>query len=74
MHLTEQMTQLAKQAKMASRELAKLTTREKNNCLLAMAEALEKNSAALKEANALDMEVGGETGPFLRHARPAQAR
>jgi glutamate-5-semialdehyde dehydrogenase len=60
MHLTEQMTQLAKQAKAASRELAKLTTAEKNSCLLAMADALEKNSGALKEANALDMEVGAK--------------
>jgi glutamate-5-semialdehyde dehydrogenase len=62
MNLTEQMTQLAKQAKTASRELAKLTTREKNDCLLAMAEALEKNSAALKEANAQDMEVAAKLG------------
>src|SRR5450432_1559263 len=54
------MTQLAKQAKTASRELAKLTTREKNDCLLAMANALEKNSATIKEANALDMEVGAK--------------
>src|SRR5450432_3479653 len=54
------MTRLAKQAKTASRELAKLTTREKNDCLLAMANALEKNSAAIKEANALDMEAGAK--------------
>jgi glutamate-5-semialdehyde dehydrogenase len=54
------MTQLAKQAKAASRELAKLTTAEKNSCLLAMADALEKNSSELKEANALDMEVGAK--------------
>jgi glutamate-5-semialdehyde dehydrogenase len=60
MNLNEQMTQLAKQAKAASRELAKLTTREKNACLLAMADALEKNSSALKEANALDLEVGAK--------------
>jgi glutamate-5-semialdehyde dehydrogenase len=40
-NLTEQMTQLAKNAKAASRELAKLSTREKNDCLLAMAGALE---------------------------------
>ena len=60
MILLEQMTQLAKQAKAASRELAKLTTAEKNSCLLAMADALEKNSAALKEANALDMETGAK--------------
>ena len=52
------MTQLAKAAKASSRELAKLTTAEKNTCLLAMADALEKNSDALKAANALDMEVG----------------
>ncbi len=58
MNLNEQMTQLAKQAKAASRELAKLSTREKNDCLLAMAGALEKNSGAIKKANALDMEIG----------------
>jgi glutamate-5-semialdehyde dehydrogenase len=62
MNLTEQMTQLAKQAKAASRELAKLTTAKKNSCLLAMADALEKNSAAIKEANALDMEFGAQHG------------
>jgi glutamate-5-semialdehyde dehydrogenase len=62
MTLTEQMTMLAKQAKAASRELAKLTTAEKNSCLLAMAAALEKNAAALKEANALDMDAGAKMG------------
>ena len=62
MTLTEQMTALAKQAKAASRELAKLTTAEKNACLLAMADALEKNAAAIKEANALDMEAGAKMG------------
>jgi glutamate-5-semialdehyde dehydrogenase len=56
------MTRLARQAKAASRELARLTTAEKNACLLAMAEALEKNSAALKEANALDMQFGASHG------------
>jgi glutamate-5-semialdehyde dehydrogenase len=62
MTLIEQMTQLAKQAKAASRELAKLTTGEKNACLLAMAGALEKDAEALKQANALDMEVGAKIG------------
>ncbi|HVU08254.1 MAG TPA: glutamate-5-semialdehyde dehydrogenase [Verrucomicrobiae bacterium] len=60
MNLTEQMTQLARNAKAASRELAKLSTHEKNDCLLAMAEALEKNSSAIKEANARDMEIGAK--------------
>jgi glutamate-5-semialdehyde dehydrogenase len=54
------MTRLAKQAKAASRELAKLTTAEKNACLLAMADALEKNTDALKQANDLDMEVAAK--------------
>ena len=62
MTLLEQMTQLASQAKAASRQLARLTTAEKNACLLAMAEALERNAAALKTANALDMEVGARLG------------
>jgi glutamate-5-semialdehyde dehydrogenase len=61
-NLPEQMTRLAKQAKAASRELAKLTTAEKNSCLLAMAGALEENAGALKEANALDMEFGARHG------------
>ena len=56
------MTLLASQAKAASRELAKLTTREKNDCLLAMADALENNSAALQEANARDMDAAAENG------------
>ncbi|MGC3958228.1 MAG: glutamate-5-semialdehyde dehydrogenase [Verrucomicrobiota bacterium] len=62
MNLLEQMTQLAKQAKTASRELAKLTTAEKNAILLAMADALEANAAAIKDANALDMEFGAKAG------------
>jgi len=56
------MTQLARQAKAASRELAKLTTREKNECLLAMADALEKHSTALKEANTQDMDTAARLG------------
>jgi glutamate-5-semialdehyde dehydrogenase len=62
MNLNEQMTRLAKQAKAASRELAKLTTADKNACLQAMAAALETNAAAIQEANALDMEFGAQHG------------
>jgi glutamate-5-semialdehyde dehydrogenase len=62
MTLKEQMTQLAQQAKAASRELARLTTAEKNACLLAMATALEQNAAVLKKANALDMEFAAQHG------------
>src|SRR2546421_11968562 len=62
MTLTEQMTQLAKQAKAASRELARLTTAEKNDCLLAMADALEQNRDDLKKANARDMDTAAKMG------------
>ena len=62
MNLTDQMTLLAKQAKIASRQLANLSTREKNECLLAMAVALEKNVAAIQEANGLDMEAAAGHG------------
>jgi glutamate-5-semialdehyde dehydrogenase len=56
------MTRLAKQAKSASRELARLATAEKNACLLAMAAALEQNAGALKQANALDMAAAAKSG------------
>lgn len=62
MTLTEQMTQLAVQAKAASRELAKFTTAEKNQCLVAMAEALERESADIKRSNAIDLEAAGKAG------------
>lgn len=62
MTLTEQMTQLAKQAKAASRQLATLSTPQKNTCLLAMAGALEQNSPAIKAANELDMAAAAKMG------------
>src|ERR1700690_1512445 len=62
MTLNEQMTRLARQARVASRELAQLTTAGKNSCLLALAAALEKNADAIKSANALDMEAAAKSG------------
>jgi len=62
MTLNEQMTRLARQARVASRELAQLTTAEKNSCLLAMAAALEKNADAIKSANALDVDAAVKSG------------
>ncbi len=62
MNVTEQMTLLAKQAKAASRALVRLSTAEKNACLLAMADALEAKRDAIKQANALDMECGATSG------------
>ena len=62
MSLLDQMTELARQAKAASRELAKLSTAEKNGALLAMSDALEARAPQLKEANAKDMATGATMG------------
>jgi len=62
MTLNEQMTRLARQAKAASRELARLATAEKNSCLLAMADALEKNTGAIQAANLADLEAAAKSG------------
>jgi glutamate-5-semialdehyde dehydrogenase len=62
MTLTEQMTQLGRQARAAARELARLTTAEKNECLLAMADALEQDRDPIQQANALDMAAGKDSG------------
>ena len=43
-------------AKAAKIQISTLTTEQKNEALLAMADALESNEAAILEANALDME------------------
>lgn len=60
--LHEQMTQLASQAKAASRMLARLSTAEKNRCLENMADALEKSGEVIKQANTADMETGARMG------------
>jgi glutamate-5-semialdehyde dehydrogenase len=62
MNLTEQMTILGRQARAASRGLAKLSATEKNLCLVAMATALEKCRPAIIEANEKDMAAGKESG------------
>ncbi|HUD45278.1 MAG TPA: glutamate-5-semialdehyde dehydrogenase [Candidatus Baltobacteraceae bacterium] len=62
MTLTEQMTRLGRQAREASRHLAQLTTPQKNDCLLAMASAIEESRAAIQQANATDMENAAQTG------------
>ncbi|MBM3832156.1 MAG: glutamate-5-semialdehyde dehydrogenase [Verrucomicrobia bacterium] len=62
MNLAEEMSRLARQAKAASRSLAKLSTAEKNACLLAMANALEEHGPAIQRANELDMAAGTQAG------------
>src|SRR4051812_3096560 len=62
MTLAEQMTHLAQEAKTASRTLARMSTEGKNACLLAMAGRLEHEAAAIKAANALDLDVASKMG------------
>ena len=56
------MTDLAARARLASRELAKLTTVQKNDCLEAMAAALQRSAPAIREANQKDMAAGAASG------------
>jgi len=53
---------LGVRAKDASRALARLTTEEKNRCLVAMADALETNRDAIRRENEKDMKGGAESG------------
>jgi glutamate-5-semialdehyde dehydrogenase len=62
MNLTEQMLELGRQAKEASRALALLSPEQKNACLQAMAGALEAGLATIRAANQLDMEAGARNG------------
>jgi glutamate-5-semialdehyde dehydrogenase len=62
MMLLDQMTGLARRAREASRALARLKPDQKDACLLVMAEALEGNAAALKEANLQDLETAQQMG------------
>ena len=54
--------EICKKAKAASYELAKLPTKTKNQALLNMAEALEKNVSEILEANQKDVSASRERG------------
>lgn len=62
MSIVEEMRELARRAKAASRALARLTTEEKSRVLTAMADSLTAAGESLKEANSRDLEVGRELG------------
>jgi len=71
------MISLARQAKAASRQLARLAPAEKNRALVAMADALAAAGPALAEANAKDLEVGrslGLSGAMLDRLALTEAR
>ncbi|MCR4568194.1 MAG: glutamate-5-semialdehyde dehydrogenase [Pseudobutyrivibrio sp.] len=54
--------ELATKAKEAKYEVAKLSTEQKNQGILAVADALENNAADIISANAIDMENGEKKG------------
>jgi glutamate-5-semialdehyde dehydrogenase len=56
------MATLGQQARAASRLIASSPTAQRNEALLAMAEAIEAEVGALKSANALDLEAGRARG------------
>jgi glutamate-5-semialdehyde dehydrogenase len=58
MSLQEEMRAIASNAKAAARQMTRLTTQEKNACLISMANALEANAEAIKAANKKDMATG----------------
>ena len=60
--LKQQALRLGKQAKIAARQLAPLSSAEKNRALLLMAEKLEAKSAFLVEENRKDLEFATANG------------
>ena len=62
MDVKEQVLKIGADAKAASRELAKLSTRRKNAILEAMAEELDAQRAFIQAENNKDLEAGREAG------------
>jgi len=62
--MSEQKTiiEIAKQAKLAAQKLAYLDTQTKNNALIKMAQALEKSTAKILNANNIDIENAKANG------------
>lgn len=62
MTLAEQMRQLGLQARSAARQIARLTRAEKDDCLQAMADALEARMPELLTANTADLGAARQAG------------
>ncbi len=62
MQSKEEVLRRVKEAKEASRVLARLSTEVKNRALTAMADLLEEKATLIKEENAKDLEYGREKG------------
>ena len=62
MNVHDTILEMATKARAAAAGLAKKTTDEKNDALLAIADSLEKNRAAIVAANGIDLEHAKEAG------------
>ena len=62
MNVSEYMSKLGQQARDASRVLANCETAQKNNALVAMADAINQGRAVLKQANQQDLDAGALKG------------
>lgn len=62
MNINDYVIEKAKNASLAARKLGTLDTNIKNNALIAMAEALEKNKDNILEANSIDVENAKKSG------------
>ena len=62
MQAREEVLERVREAKEASRVLARLSTEVKNRALMAMADLLERKAELIKEENAKDLECGKEKG------------
>ena len=62
MNVAEYVHDMAVRARAAAGELAKLTTAEKNAALNAIADRLEKDAAAIRQANAIDVANAKKAG------------
>lgn len=74
---SQEMIELGKNAKEASRLLARLTTADKNDALFQMAAALELNMEKIIQANKKDIEIARENGltePLIERLTLNEAR
>lgn len=62
MEVITNLRSIGKKARVASRSLAVLTTRQKNNALLVIADHLEKNADSVLKENAMDVSRARENG------------
>lgn len=75
--LEQQILELGKRARAASRRLARLSSEQKNKVLLAMADELVRSSATILEANASDVSAAIEKGtsaPLVDRLRLTEKR